>query len=76
MKRKKLKKFLENTPKKTSVPTRGGLWIRAKGRQAIELLHDLFKLVFSFLKVKMTPDYGVLSCELYNFFTIQIIQQS
>lgn len=35
---------LKYIPKQTSVTTRGRLWIRAKRRQAIEMLHDLFKL--------------------------------
>lgn len=54
--------------------TRCRLRICAKCRQTIELLHDLFKFVFSFLKIKVKADNGILACEFDNLFTIKVVQ--
>jgi len=51
-----------------------GLKICAKRRQTVELLHDLFKFVFSFLKIKVKADDGILACEFDNLSTIKVVQ--
>ena len=42
---------LENTTEKTSVPTGCWLGICTESRETVELLHDLFELVFAVLKI-------------------------
>ena len=51
------------------------LRVSTKRRQTIELLHDFFELILSFLKIEVTTDDRILACEFDNLLAIKVVQQ-
>ena len=65
---------LKNFPEETSIPSRWRLWICTKDGKTVELLHNFFQFIFSFLEVEMPPYNRVLTCEFNDLLAVKVVE--
>jgi hypothetical protein len=52
-----------------------GLRVSTKRGQTVELLHDLFQFVFSFLQVKVASNHRIFTSELDYLLPVEVVQK-